>query len=91
MRIAIVGQQAFGKAALDAFLERGDDVAGVFAAPEAPGARPDPLRQGAAERGLKTFQFKSLGSARGARSAARSSTSSSASWPMSRNSRRKPS
>jgi methionyl-tRNA formyltransferase len=63
MRIAIVGQQAFGKAALDAFLERGDDVAGVFAAPEAPGARPDPLRLGAAERGLKTFQFKSLGSA----------------------------
>jgi methionyl-tRNA formyltransferase len=63
MRIAIVGQQAFGKAALDAFLERGDDVAGVFAAPEAPGARPDPLRLGATERGLKTFQFKSLGSA----------------------------
>lgn len=63
MRIAIVGQQAFGKAALDAFLARGDDVAGVFAAPEAPGARPDPLRLGATERGLKTFQFKSLGSA----------------------------
>lgn len=62
MRIAIVGQQAFGKAALDAFLERGDDVAGVFVAPEAPGARPDPLRQAASERGLKTFQFKSLGS-----------------------------
>lgn len=62
MRIAIVGQQAFGKAALDAFLERGDEIAGVFAAPEAPGARPDPLRLGAAERGLKTFQLKSLGS-----------------------------
>jgi methionyl-tRNA formyltransferase len=62
MRIAVVGQQAFGKAALDAFLERGDEIAGVFAAPEAPGARPDPLRLGAAERGLKTFQFKSLGS-----------------------------
>jgi methionyl-tRNA formyltransferase len=62
MRIAIVGQQAFGKAALDAYLERGDDVAGVFVAPEAPGARPDPLRQAASERGLKTFQFKSLGS-----------------------------
>jgi methionyl-tRNA formyltransferase len=61
MRIAIVGQQAFGKAALDAYLERGDDVAGVFVAPEAPGARPDPLRQTASERGLKTFQFKSLG------------------------------
>jgi len=33
MRLAIVGLQAFGKAALEAFLERGDDVAGVFAAP----------------------------------------------------------
>ena len=39
MRLAIVGQQAFGKAALDAFLERGDDVAGVFVAPEPAGAR----------------------------------------------------
>jgi methionyl-tRNA formyltransferase len=62
MRIAIVGQQAFGKAALEAFLEHGIDVAGVFAAPEAAGARPDPLRLAASERGLKTFQFKSLGS-----------------------------
>jgi methionyl-tRNA formyltransferase len=63
MRLAIVGQQAFGKAALEAFLERGDEVAGVFAAPEAPGARPDPLRQAAEERGVRCFQFKSLGSA----------------------------
>ena len=62
MRLAIVGQQAFGKAALEAFLERRDDVAGVFAAPEAPGARPDPLRQAAEERGVRCFQFKSLGS-----------------------------
>jgi methionyl-tRNA formyltransferase len=61
MRIAIVGQQAFGKSALEAFLERGDDVAGVFAAPEPPGARPDPLRQAAEERGIRCFQFKSLG------------------------------
>lgn len=62
MRIVIVGQQAFGQAALEAFLERGDDVTAVFAAPEAAGARPDPLRQAASERGIKTFQFKSLGS-----------------------------
>ncbi|HEX3970260.1 MAG TPA: methionyl-tRNA formyltransferase [Stellaceae bacterium] len=62
MRIAIVGQQAFGKAALDAFLERGDDVAGVFVAPEPPGARPDPLREAAQAKGLKCFQLKSLGS-----------------------------
>src|ERR1700744_23663 len=62
MRIAIVGPQAFGKAALDAFIERGDDVAGVFVAPEPPGARPDPLREAAQAKGLKCFQLKSLGS-----------------------------
>jgi len=62
MRIAIVGQQAFGKSALEAFIEHGDDIAGIFVAPEAAGARPDPLRLAATERGLKTFQFKSLGS-----------------------------
>src|SRR5260370_24776748 len=52
MRIVIVGQQAFGKAVLEAFIERGDEVAGVFAAPERPGARPDPLVAAAEERGL---------------------------------------
>jgi len=44
MRVAIIGQQAFGKAVMDAFLARGDSVAGVFVAPEPAGARPDPLR-----------------------------------------------
>ena len=52
MRIVIVGQQAFGKAVLEAFIARGDQVAGVFAAPERPGARPDPLVAAAQERGL---------------------------------------
>ncbi|MGH7099132.1 MAG: methionyl-tRNA formyltransferase [Stellaceae bacterium] len=52
MRIVIVGQQAFGKAVLEAFLQRGDTVAGVFAAPEKPGARPDPLSAAAEERGI---------------------------------------
>src|ERR1700759_5133003 len=52
MRIVIVGQQAFGKAVLEAFVARGDQVAGVFAAPERAGARPDPLVVAAQERGL---------------------------------------
>lgn len=59
MRIAIIGQQAFGKAVLDAFLARGDEVAGVFVAPEPPGARPDPLRAAAEEKGIRVFQFDS--------------------------------
>jgi methionyl-tRNA formyltransferase len=59
MRIAIIGQQVFGTAVLEKFLERGDTVAGVFVAPEKPGARPDPLRVFAEEKGVKIFQFPS--------------------------------
>ena len=60
MRIAIVGQQDFGKAVLEAFLARGDQVAGVFCAPEKPGARPDALKVAAQEKGVEVFQFPSL-------------------------------
>ncbi len=60
MRIAIIGQQDFGKAVLEAFLARGDEVAGVFCAPEKPGARPDALKVAAEEKGVKVFQLPSL-------------------------------
>jgi methionyl-tRNA formyltransferase len=60
MRLAITGQQDFGKAVLEAFLARGDDVAGVFCAPEKPGARPDALKVAAQEKGVRVFQFASL-------------------------------
>ena len=60
MRVAIIGQQDFGKAVLDAFIARGNEVAGVFCAPEKPGAKADPLRAAAEEKTLKVFQFKSL-------------------------------
>jgi len=60
MKIAIIGQQDFGKAVLEAFLARKDEVAGVFCAPEKPGAKADPLRAAAEEKGLRVLQFKSL-------------------------------
>ncbi|HEY6922024.1 MAG TPA: methionyl-tRNA formyltransferase [Steroidobacteraceae bacterium] len=60
MRIAIIGQQDFGKAVLEAFLSRGDTVAGVFCAPEKPGAKPDPLRTAAEAAGLPVYQLASL-------------------------------
>jgi methionyl-tRNA formyltransferase len=60
MKIAIIGQQDFGKAVLEAFLARGDTVAGVFVAPEKEGAKPDPMKIAAQEKGLKLFQFASL-------------------------------
>lgn len=60
MRIAIVGQQDFGKAVLEAFLARGDQVAGVFCAPEKPGAKADALKTAALDKGVQVFQFASL-------------------------------
>ncbi len=60
MKIAIIGQQDFGKAVLEAFLARGDQVAAVFCAPEKEGGRPDALRVAAQEKGLKVHQLKSL-------------------------------
>jgi len=60
MRIAIIGQQDFGKAVLEAFLAQGDTVAGVFCAPEKAGARPDALRMAAEQAGIQVFQPTSL-------------------------------
>src|SRR6202521_1309352 len=57
MRIVIVGQQAFGKAVLDAFVARGDTVAGVFAAPEKPASRPDAPVVAAEERKFPVHRF----------------------------------
>jgi methionyl-tRNA formyltransferase len=60
MRLAIIGQQAFGKSVLEAFLGRGANVAGVFCAPEKPGAKVDPLKEAAGQRGVRVFQLASL-------------------------------
>jgi methionyl-tRNA formyltransferase len=60
MRIAIVGQRDFGKAALDAFVSRGDSVAGVFCAPETPGEPADPLRLAAEQYRIPVFALPSL-------------------------------
>jgi len=60
MKIAFIGQQEFGKAALEAFIARGDEVAGVFCMPEKAGAKPDALREAAQARNLPVYQFSSL-------------------------------
>ena len=60
MRIAFIGQQEFGKAVLEAFLARGDTVAGVFCVPDKPGTRPDALKADALALGLPVFTFSSL-------------------------------
>lgn len=63
MKIAFIGQQEFGKAALEAFLARGDEIVGVFCTPEKPGAKIDALREAAQKQGLPLYQFASLRSA----------------------------
>lgn len=60
MKIAIIGQQEFGKAVLEAFRARGEEVAGVFCNPEKAGAKQDVLREAAHGHGLPVFQFSSL-------------------------------
>ena len=60
MRIAIVGQKDFGKASLEAFVARGDTVAGVFCAPEKAGSPPDALVQAAEAQGVPVFRLPSL-------------------------------
>src|SRR6185437_13048979 len=53
-----IGQQDFGKATLEAFLNRGDEVVAVFCAPEK--GRPDPLRVAAEQHGVPLFQLPKL-------------------------------
>jgi methionyl-tRNA formyltransferase len=60
VRIVIIGQQDFGKAVLEAMVGRADTVAGVFCAPEQPGAKPDPLRAAAEQRRIPVYQLPSL-------------------------------
>ena len=59
MRIIVHGQQAFGQSVLEALLDRGEDIVGVYCAPDREGRPPDPIKQCATERGLSVFQPKS--------------------------------
>src|SRR6516162_8786178 len=56
MRIVVHGQQAFGRAVLEALLKRGEDVIAVYVTPERPGAKTDPLKEAAQAAGLPVYQ-----------------------------------
>src|SRR5690242_17784169 len=59
MRIVVHGQQAFGKAVLEALLKRGENVVAVYVAPTKPGAKPDPLLEAALAAKLPVYQPES--------------------------------
>lgn len=56
MRIVVHGQQAFGKAVLEALLARGENVVAVYVAPEKDGQKADPLKEAALAAGLEVRQ-----------------------------------
>ena len=56
MRIVVHGQQAFGKAVLEALIKRGENVVAVYVAPEKPGQKADPLKEAALAAKLPVYQ-----------------------------------
>ena len=56
MRIVVHGQQAFGKAVLEALLKRGENVVAVYVAPEKPGQKADPMKEAALAAKLPLYQ-----------------------------------
>jgi methionyl-tRNA formyltransferase len=61
LKIAIIGQSAFGKSVLEALVEKGkDEIVGVFAPPTREGRAPDPIVDAAAELNVPVFEFKRL-------------------------------
>ena len=56
MRIALLGQAAFAEKALEALVKHGDQIVHVFAPPDPPAGRPDPLKVKALELGLPLSQ-----------------------------------
>jgi len=56
VRIVLIGQQAFAEKALEALHVHGHEIVHVFAPPDDPGARPDPLKTKALGLGLPLSQ-----------------------------------
>ena len=73
MRIVVHGQQAFGKAVLDALIKRGENVVAAYVAPEKPGAKADPLKEAALAAGFPSISRRPIASRKCGRNSARSS------------------
>ena len=57
MKLIVHGQQAFGKAVLEAVLDKSvDEVVAVYSAPDKEGRPLDPLKECALEKGLSVYQ-----------------------------------
>jgi methionyl-tRNA formyltransferase len=60
LRIALLGQAAFAEKALEALVDRGNEIAHVFAPPDSPTGKADPLAAKARAMGIPMSQPKSF-------------------------------
>ena len=60
MRIAVIGQAAFGKDVLAALADGGENIVGVFCPPDREGRPFDPIKQEATERDIPVFQYRRM-------------------------------
>jgi methionyl-tRNA formyltransferase len=60
LRIALLGQAAFAEKALEALVDHGDEIVHVFAPPDSPAGKADPLAAKARAMGLPLSQPKSF-------------------------------
>ena len=74
MKIALIGQSAFGKSVLEALVEKGEDeIVGVFSPPTKEGRSPDPISDAAKELDIPIFDLIDSDGIRNIVSKARSS------------------
>ena len=60
MRVAVIGQAAFGKDVLAALADGGENIVGVFCPPDREGRPLDPIKQEAVDRDIPVHQFRRM-------------------------------
>lgn len=60
LRIAVIGQAAFGESVLNALVDRGEQIVGVFCPPGVEPQPPDPLAAAAHKHNVPLFQFRRM-------------------------------
>ena len=60
MKIAIIGQAAFGKDVLNALVDKNENVVAVLCPPDNPGRPADPIKSAAIENQIPVFQYKRM-------------------------------
>ncbi len=60
LRIALIGQAAFGESVLNALVENSEEIAAVFCPPPKEGRSDDPLKSATDRHGVPVYQFKRM-------------------------------